>query len=84
MQALELLNGEQLHEMIYANAAYEVGRGKERRLVDQLYRSVLSRPATAAEKNAGRAFLLSGESEEESLKDMLWALVCSPEFQYIK
>jgi hypothetical protein len=86
VQALELLNGHELHEMIYANASFadKAKRPDPRRLVDLLYRAALSRPATTAEKNAGRAYLVVAESSDEALKDMLWALVCSPEFQYIK
>jgi hypothetical protein len=86
VQSLELLNGGELHEMIYTSSAPSDGAGRQdpRRLVDRLYRSVLSRPASVAEKNAGRDYLLAAESSEEGVKDILWALVCSPEFQYIK
>ena len=56
----------------------------ERRLVDRLYRAALSRPATTAEKNLGRAYLQSAESTDEGLQDMLWAIVSGPEFQYVK
>jgi hypothetical protein len=86
VQSLELLNGTDLHEMIYASAAPIDGgtRTDPRRLVDRLYRAVLSRGATAAEKNAGRAYLLAADSSDDAVKDMLWALVCSPEFQYVK
>lgn len=86
VQSLELLNGKELHEMIYGNPLPIAAGPKQdlRRMVDRLYRAVLSRPATVNEKNTGRAFLQSAESTEETLGDMLWALVCSPEFQYIK
>ncbi len=86
VQALELLNGRELHEMIYQNAVFTASAARQdaRRLVDRLYRAVLSRSATVAEKNAGRLYLSASESPEEAMKDMLWALVCCPEFQYIK
>ncbi|HEV3138266.1 MAG TPA: DUF1549 domain-containing protein, partial [Pirellulales bacterium] len=86
VQSLELVNGRELHEMIYSNALFTEAatRRDPRQLVDRLYRAALSRGASVAEKNAGRAFLQSADSPEEGLKDMLWALVCSPEFQYIK
>lgn len=86
VQSLELLNGDDLHEMIYASGESAEGARRQdpRRLVDRLYRTVLSRPASVAEKNAGREYLLATESTEEATKDMLWALVCSPEFQYVK
>jgi hypothetical protein len=72
--------------MIYDAAPAADGPAKQdpRRAVDRLYRSVLSRPATVAEKNSGRAFLQAADSQSEGLQDMFWALVCSPEFQYIK
>ncbi len=86
VQALELLNGRELHDIIYQSAVFidAAGNKDPRRAVDRLYRAVLNRPATVAEKNAGRTFLQSASSNEDGLKDMLWALVCSPEFQYIK
>ncbi len=85
VQSLELLNGEQLHELIYAAAPpAEIARLDGRRLVDRLYRAVLSRPATTAEKNAGRVYVESAESRESAIGDLLWALVCSPEFQYLQ
>jgi hypothetical protein len=86
VQALELLNGRELHEMIYSNTLFTEAASRQdpRRLVDRLYRAALSRPANVPEKNAGRAFLQSAESPAEGMKDLLWALVCSPEFQYLK
>jgi hypothetical protein len=86
VQALELLNGPELHGMIYSNPLFTSTAGKQdpRRLVDRLYRTALSRPATTPEKTAGRTMLQAAESSEEGMQDVLWALVCSPEFQYIK
>jgi len=86
VQSLELLNGPELHQMIYANAVFAdaPGRPDPRRTVDRLYRAALGRPATVAEKNVGRAYLQAAESPAEGIKDIFWALVCSPEFQYIK
>jgi hypothetical protein len=83
VQALELLNGAQLHELLSTNAPAEEGRQDERRVVDRLYRAVLSRPPTTAEKNAGRDFLQSAASPADGLSDLLWVLVCSSEFQYL-
>ncbi len=86
VQSLELVNGPELHAMIYANPLFTEVSGKQdpRRLVERLYRAALSRPATVAEKNVGRAYLQTADSPAEGMKDILWALVCSPEFQYIK
>lgn len=86
VQSLELLNGKELHEMIYANPLPMAAGPKQdlRRVVDRVYRAALNRPASANEKNTGKAFLQSAEANDEALGDMVWALVCSPEFQYIK
>ncbi len=86
VQSLELLNGHELHEMVYGNALTSevTAKGDPRRVVDRLYRAALTRPATVAEKNAGRAYLQGADSPTDGMKDMMWALLCSPEFQYIK
>ena len=86
MQSLELLNGRELRAMIYGNSLFTEGSERQdpRRQVDRLYRLALSRPATTDEKAAGRSFLQGAETPVEGMKDILWALVCSPEFQYIK
>jgi len=86
VQSLELMNGPELHELIYANTLYTEGAARQdpRRLVDKLYRAALSRPATVAEKNLGRAYLQTSDDVAEGMKDILWALVCSPEFQYVR
>jgi hypothetical protein len=83
LQSLELLNGELLQELVSETAGHEEGRQDERRAVDRLYRAVLTRPPTTAEKNAGREFLQSAASPAEGMSDLLWVLVCSPEFQYL-
>lgn len=86
VQALELLNGGELHRMIYTDSSFadDVGRKDPRRLIDGLYRAALSRRATREERNAARAYVMAAESRSEAMQDLLWALVCGPEFQYIK
>ena len=86
VQSLELLNGPELEELISQQALLKKppARGDPRRLVDQLYQTVLSRHATNDEKRIGKDFLADAESLADGLHDMLWALVCSPEFQYVK
>jgi hypothetical protein len=86
VQALELLNGPELHELVYKNNLFNkpIPKSEYTRFVDRLYRSVLTRPATVEEKRLGQAFLSTSASVTEGLQDMLWALVCSPEFQYVK
>jgi hypothetical protein len=48
------------------------------------YRTVLSRGATPEERNAGREFLGASSDMLSAYRDLLWALVCSPEFQYLQ
>jgi hypothetical protein len=85
VQALELTNGGELHEMIYDSplvrrCAAAPDRG---RALDEAYRALLSRPPTEAE--ARRALDFLGETpSEEAWGDVVWALVMGPEFQYAR
>jgi hypothetical protein len=86
VSALELLNGPELHELI-EDTPLEIKptvRRDPRRLVDQLYLAVLSRHATAEEKKLAAESLGGDQSLEDAGRDLIWALICSPEFQYIK
>jgi hypothetical protein len=85
VSALELLNGPELHGML-EEAALEIRPAvwrDPRRLVDQLYLSVLSRHASGEERKLAGEWFDSEESLDEAGRDLLWALFCSPEFQYI-
>jgi len=86
VQALELLNGAELEDLLEQSAILSAppARQDPRKVVDSLYVAVLSRHATPAEKKLGKEFLTSSAALDEGLRDLLWALVCSPEFQYIK
>lgn len=84
--ALELLNGSELHGML-EEAPFKINpavRRDPRRLVDQLYLSVLSRHASSEERKLAGEWFGSEESLEDAGRDLLWALLCSPEFQYIE
>jgi hypothetical protein len=86
VSALELLNGPELHELI-DEAPLEIKpvmRRDPRRLVDQLYLGFLSRHATSEEKKHAGEWFASDEALEDASRDLVWALICSPEFQYIK
>jgi hypothetical protein len=48
--------------------------------VNWLYRHLLSRQPTAAEREAAKS---AGPESPQGLEDLLWALVMSPEFQFI-
>ncbi len=102
VQALELLNGEEFYERIYAGREIDKAAGGKdlATAVDRLYWAALSRPASAQEQEVGTSFLQHsggavywdkagvvkkpGDPEREPLGDLLWALVASPEFQYIR
>lgn len=86
VSALELLNGPELHGLL-EDATLEIKpavRRDPRRIVDQLYLAVLSRHATAEERKLVSKWFGGSESLEDASRDLLWALLCSPEFQYIK
>ena len=55
VQSLELLNGPELHGMIYSNPLFTSGAGKQdpRRLVDRLYRAALSPAGHDAREECG-------------------------------
>ena len=81
VSALELLNGPELHgQLEEAELSIKPAMRRDpRRLVDQLYLAVLSRHATVAEKKLAADWV----TDEDGTRDLLWALVCSPEFQYV-
>jgi Protein of unknown function (DUF1553)/Protein of unknown function (DUF1549) len=86
VQALELLNGPELQELVDSSSLVVVPAGKPdvKRLVDRIYRTLLSRPATPDEKRLGQELLAVSPHLADGLKDICWALAVSPEFQYIK
>lgn len=86
VQSLELLNGPELHELIDTSLSFAkpLPKGNVSGAVDQLYRKILSRPASAEEKKLGAQFLQGFETLSDGLRDFYWALVVSPEFQFIR
>jgi hypothetical protein len=99
VQSLELLNGEELYKSVYegeilGQLASEPDR---RKVVNELYWAVLNRPPAKEELQLALGYLrnsnVAGEpvqtgqpspSATAPLGDMLWALVASPEFQFIR
>ncbi len=91
VQALELLNGTELHDLVYSSVFVEkLASLASKESVTQIYWTVLSRPPTEREQVLGGTFLAESEKGEnetlvrEKIGDMLWALFVSPEFQYIR
>jgi hypothetical protein len=89
-QSLELLNGAELHRFVYEGETLDAWASQPDRekVVRELYWTLLSREPTAQELKLGVSYL--GENaptpgaRKEALGDMMWALVVSPEFQFIQ
>ena len=87
-QALHTLNGETLAEKI----AHKEGRlGKvladeppHERIVEQLYLLTLSRFPSVEESVAAREFLQESPSSREFYEDLLWALINSKQFMFVR
>lgn len=86
VQLLELMNGPELQTMI--DEAVVLHRAVRKtdlpKLIDRIYRTVLTRPPTNDERRLALAFLSVGTDYAANVKDLYWALFCSPEFQYLK
>src|SRR5690606_16268447 len=83
LQAMELTNGETLNETLKNGARrllQEHGDPKE--LVGNLYLHTLNRAPSDQEYSLA-AKSLGKKPKEESVQDLLWAVVLSPEFQLI-
>jgi hypothetical protein len=86
VQTLELLNGTEYYDRIYkgeliAALAKEPDGGK---VVDRVYWAALSRAPSAQEREQAMTFLNEGGRSAETIGDMFWALLSSPEFQYVR
>lgn len=86
VQALELLNGHEIPEIIAGSVLLAKPLRKQdlKPVIERLYLTVLGRPASHEERRLGHAFLAGAPSVAEGVKDMSWALFTSPEFQFIK
>ena len=97
VQSLELLNGTELHDITYNGEILDELASHEdrKRIVNELYWTLLSRPPSSREMELGLGYLKSNwgetgvaqkstEAATAPLGDMLWALAVSPEFQYIR
>lgn len=93
VQSLELLNGPQIVELLGAGrlvdrAVGEAGAGDVSASARTLYLALLSRPPMAEEERIASAYLAAAGSDDaarrDAVVDLCWALVVSPEFQYLK
>jgi len=89
VQALELLNGIEYHQLIYEPGALTSsteGQDTDQQ-VQRLYLAILNREPTAAESRSVTTFLTDtatgSGSNLERMGDAMWALMTAVEFQYI-
>lgn len=86
LDALELANGAELAGLLAAGGtrlAEQAAAGSADQALDQLYRAALSRPPSPAELQTAQAYLAAG-NPPEGWADLLWALVVSPEFYFVR
>lgn len=89
VQSLELLNGPELVALLSDGALVErAAEESSAAAVQTLYLALLSRPPMAEEERVAGAYLDSAgegaEGRRSAVIDLCWALVVSPEFQYLK
>jgi hypothetical protein len=86
VQTLELLNGTEYHDRIYKGevVAQLVKKQDNAKLVERVYWAALSRAPSASERDLAITFLTTGGRTADTIGDMFWALMSSPEFQYLR
>ena len=83
VQELELLNGKEIHAIVYGGKTLVALVTDEKR-VEKIYLAVLNRVPSEEEKKVAEEYVKSNGATKEVMGDLFWALICSPEFQYIK
>ena len=89
VQSLELLNGPELLTLIGDGPLLDrVIAATDGEAAGVIYRAFLSRPPTTEEERVVMVYLAEAGEEREARRaaavDLCWALVVSPEFQYLK
>jgi len=89
VQSLELLNGTELYRFVYSGEILDelASESDRKKVLQEIYWAVLNRAPTRKETDLGLNYLkknLPVNNATEPLGDILWALVVSPEFQYIR
>jgi hypothetical protein len=87
-QALHTLNGDILATKI-GNPQGRVAtlmarKAPHNQIVNELYLAALCRPASAAEITASKKFLSESPSPQECYQDLLWALLNSKQFLFVR
>jgi hypothetical protein len=82
---MDLSNGQAIAERLAAgaNKLDERFSGRAGDLVDELYRRLLVRSPSAAEKELAIDVLGDG-LRTEAIEDLCWVLLMAPEFQYVR
>ncbi len=87
-QALHTLNGDTLATKISAKngrvAKLLAAKKPHEEIVEQLYLAALCRPPSTAELAASRKFLKTSASPREYYEDLLWALMNSKQFLFVR
>jgi len=85
LQALELVNGTTLDDLLNRGAREWIRQGEKnpRKIVERAYRTALGRPPTESELNTA-APIVGSPPSAESVHDLLWMVVMLPEFQLIE
>jgi len=87
-QSLLLINGEDVRRKLTTRPnvldAVEADAADPREVVEALYQSVLTRLPTAEEREAMTEYLSSGADRRAAAEDVLWALLNSQEFFWIR
>ncbi len=83
VQELELLNGKEIHSIVYGGKTLSALAGDQGRL-DKIYLAALNRLPTDQERSIADEYIRTNGVSKEVIGDVFWALICSPEFQYIK
>jgi len=83
VQELELLNGKEIHSIVYGGKTLEGLAGDEKR-VEKVYLATLNRRPSEEEKKVAEEYVKSNGATKEVVGDLFWAMICSPEFQYIR
>jgi len=86
VQTLELLNGTEYYDRIYKGelVAALAKESDSAKIADRVYWAALSRAPSPAERDLAVSFLNGGSRTAETIGDMFWALLCGPEFQYVR
>lgn len=85
LEAIDLANGQTLADAIEVGASRRIQGSKKSaaELTEWLFQFALSRPPTAEELRLGEE-LLGVEPHDQTLQDLMWAVLMLPEFQLVR